>query len=142
MHFMLRVLPTVVMGRRARMRAFLFFGEWKMVSVSEWFIRNAYAEGAPAPQGAGFMDFLPLIALLLVFYFLIVRPQQKRAKEHQALINALQKGDEVVTMGGVLGKVVKVDENYVALEVAPNVVVTLQKVAVQTALPKGTIKSI
>lgn len=113
-----------------------------MTSFGDLIISNAYAEGAAAPQGGGFMDFLPLIALLLVFYFLILRPQQKRAKEHKALVDALQKGDEIVTIGGTLGKVTKVDENYVWVEVAEGVVITIQKAAVQTSLPKGTIKSI
>ncbi|HAF45789.1 MAG: preprotein translocase subunit YajC [Sideroxydans sp. GWF2_59_14] len=107
------------------------------------FISNAYAEGAAAaPQGGGFLEFLPLIALLAVFYFLILRPQQKRAKEHKALMEALQKGDEVVTVGGVLGKVTKVGEENVAIEVADNVVMQVQKMAIQNVLPKGTIKSI
>jgi preprotein translocase subunit YajC len=113
-----------------------------MVSISELFISNAYAEGAPAPQGGGFLDFLPLIALLAVFYFLILRPQQKRAKEHKALIDALQKGDEVVTIGGVLGKVTKVGEENVGVEIAENVVVQVQKMAIQNVLPKGTIKAL
>ncbi|MBI5889980.1 MAG: preprotein translocase subunit YajC [Nitrosomonadales bacterium] len=106
------------------------------------FISNAYAEGAAAPQGGGFIEFLPLVALLAVFYFLILRPQQKRAKEHKALVEALQKGDEVVTIGGVLGKVTKVGEENVAVEIADNVVVQVQKPAIQNVLPKGTIKSI
>lgn len=114
-----------------------------MVSISELFISNAYAEGAAAaPQGGGFLEFLPLVALLAVFYFLILRPQQKRAKEHKALMEALQKGDEVVTVGGVLGKVTKVGEENVAIEVADNVVMQVQKMAIQNVLPKGTIKSI
>jgi preprotein translocase subunit YajC len=113
-----------------------------MVSISELFISNAYAEGAPAPQGGGFLEFLPLIALLAVFYFLILRPQQKRAKEHKALIDALQKGDEVVTMGGILGKVTKVGEENVGVEIADNVVVQVQKLAIQNVLPKGTIKAL
>ena len=114
-----------------------------MVSISELFISNAYAEGAAtAPQGGGFLEFLPLVALLAVFYFLILRPQQKRAKEHKALMEALQKGDEVVTIGGVLGKVTKVGEENVAIEVADNVVMQVQKMAIQNVLPKGTIKSI
>ncbi len=82
-----------------------------MISISELFISNAYAEGAAAPQGGGFMEFLPLVALLAVFYFLILRPQQKRAKEHKAMMEALQKGDEVVTIGGMLGTVTKVGED-------------------------------
>jgi preprotein translocase subunit YajC len=113
-----------------------------MVSISNLFISNAYAEGGAPAQGGGFLDFLPLIALLAVFYFLVLRPQQKRAKEHKALIEALQKGDEVVTLGGVLGRVVKVDENYVSIEVAEGVTNVIQKAAIQTTLPKGTIKSI
>jgi len=113
-----------------------------MISISELFIGNAYAEGAAAPQGGGFMEFLPLIALLAVFYFLILRPQQKRAKEHKAMMEALQKGDEVVTIGGILGKVNKVGEDNVDVEIAANVVVQVQKAAIQNVLPKGTIKSI
>ncbi|MFZ5502106.1 MAG: preprotein translocase subunit YajC [Pseudomonadota bacterium] len=105
------------------------------------FISNAYAETAGAQQ-AGFMDFLPLIALVAVFYFLVLRPQSKRAKEHKAMIEALQRGDEVITMGGELGRVSKIYEEYVAVELAENLEVTLQKSAVQNVLPKGTIKSI
>jgi preprotein translocase subunit YajC len=113
-----------------------------MISISELFIGNAYAEGAAAPQGGGFMEFLPLVALLAVFYFLILRPQQKRAKEHKALMEALQKGDEVVTIGGMLGTVTKVGEDNVAIEIADNVVIQVQKAAVQNVLPKGSIKAI
>ncbi|OIR13821.1 preprotein translocase subunit YajC [mine drainage metagenome] len=114
-----------------------------MISISEMFISNAYADGAAAaPQGGDLMQFLPLVALLAVFYFLILRPQQKRVKEQKAMIEALQKGDEVATVGGVLGKVVKVGEDNVAIEISDNVVVQVQKAAVQNVLPKGTIKSI
>ncbi len=114
-----------------------------MISISQLLIGNAYAEGgAPAPQGGGIMEFLPLIALLAVFYFLILRPQQKRAKEHKALIEALQKGDEVITLGGLFGKVTNVGEDNVSIEIAANVVIQVQKAAVQNVLPKGTIKSI
>jgi preprotein translocase subunit YajC len=114
-----------------------------MVSISQLFISNAYAEGAaPAPQGGGIMEFLPLIALLAVFYFLILRPQQKRAKEHKSMMEALQKGDEVVTIGGILGKVTKVADDNVGVEIADNIVVQVQKPAIQNVLPKGTIKSL
>jgi preprotein translocase subunit YajC len=113
-----------------------------MISISQLFISNAYAEGASAPQDAGLMQFLPLVALLAVFYFLILRPQQKRAKEHKALMEALQKGDEVATIGGILGKVTKVSEDSAAIEIADNVVVQVQKAAIQNVLPKGTIKSV
>jgi preprotein translocase subunit YajC len=106
------------------------------------FISNAYAEtAAAAPQG-GFMEFLPLIALIAVFYFLVLRPQSKRAKEHKAMVEALQRGDEVITVGGEVGTVSKVYEEYAGIEIAENVVVTVQKAAIQNVLPKGTIKSI
>lgn len=106
------------------------------------FISNAFAEGAAAAQGGGIMDFLPLIALVAVFYFLVLRPQSKRAKEQKAMIEALQRGDEVVTAGGEVGSVNKVYEQYVGVEIAENLVVTVQKSAIQSVLPKGTIKAI
>ena len=105
------------------------------------FISNAYAETAAAGQG-GFMDFLPLIALLAVFYFLVLRPQQKRAKEHRDMVAALQRGDEVGTLGGIVGTVTKVHEEYVGIEIAEGVEVTVQKIAIQNVLPKGTIQAI
>ncbi|MFA6015154.1 MAG: preprotein translocase subunit YajC [Gallionellaceae bacterium] len=113
-----------------------------MISISNLFISNAYAEGAAPAAGGGFMDFLPLVALLAVFYFLVLRPQQKRTKEVKAMLEALQKGDEVVTVGGALGRVSKVGDTYVAVEIAEGVTINVQKVAIQTTLPKGTIKSI
>lgn len=106
------------------------------------FISNAYAEAAAPVHQAGIADFLPLIALVAVFYFLIIRPQSKRAKEQKAMIEALQRGDEVVTAGGELGRVSKVYEQYVGVELAENVEVIVQKPAIQMVLPKGTIKSI
>jgi preprotein translocase subunit YajC len=111
------------------------------MSLSSLFVSNAYAQDAAA-QGGSVMSFLPLIALIAVFYFLILRPQQKRAKEQKSMIEALQKGDEVVTVGGELGRVTKIGENYLGLEIAENVIVNIQKSAVQNVLPKGTIKSI
>ena len=80
--------------------------------------------------------------MFVLLYFMLIRPQMKRAKEHKAMTDALQKGDEVVTAGGVLGKITKVGEAYLTLEVAPGIEVRVQKGAVQTLLPKGTIKSI
>ena len=106
------------------------------------FISNAYAEAAAPVQGAGIMDFLPLVVLAAVFYFFILRPQSKRAKEQKAMIEALQRGDEVVTGGGELGRISKVFEQYVGVELAENVEVTVQKSSIQAVLPKGTIKSI
>jgi len=114
-----------------------------MMSISNLFISNAFAEGAPsaAPTG-GIMDFLPLIALAAVFYFMVLRPQMKRSKEMKIMLEALQKGDEVVTSGGVIGRIAKVGENYVSLEVAEGINLQVQKGAIQTVLPKGTIKSV
>lgn len=105
-------------------------------------ISNAYAQTSTAASGSGFMEFLPVVAVIVVFYFLLLRPQQKRAKEQKAMLAALQKGDEIITIGGELGRVSKVGENYISLEIAENVTVQIQKSAVQTVLPKGTIKSI
>lgn len=110
------------------------------MSLSNLFISNAYAADAAAAQGGGLISFMPLFVLIVVFYFLILRPQQKRAKEQQTMISALQKGDEVATTGGLLGRVHKVDENSLSLEIADNVVVQVQKASVQSVLPKGSIK--
>ena len=106
------------------------------------FINNAYAQAAAAPAQDGFVQYLPLFALVVVFYFLVLRPQTKRAKELKAMTEALQRGDEVLTMGGMLGRVTKVHDQYVGIELAQNVEVTVQKSSIQSVLPKGTIGSI
>ena len=106
------------------------------------FISNAYAEAAAPLQGGGIMDYLPLIVLAAVFYFFILRPQSKRAKEQKAMIEALQRGDEVITAGGEVGRISKVYEAYVGVELNENVEVTVQKSSIQLVLPKGTIKTI
>lgn len=105
-------------------------------------ISNAYAEAVAPVQGVDPMNFLLPIAMVAAFYFLILRPQSKRAKEQKAMIEALQRGDEVVTTGGEVGRVSKVYEQYVGVELAENIEVTVQKTAIQSVLPKGTIKSI
>ncbi|MEI7446031.1 MAG: preprotein translocase subunit YajC [Burkholderiales bacterium] len=109
------------------------------------FISNAYAQAAGGAQEQ-LLGFLPIILMFVVLYFLMIRPQMKRAKEHKTMLEALQKGDEVVTAGGIVGRVVKVGDAYVTLEVANRgdaaVEMNLQKSAVQTLLPKGTIKAI
>ena len=106
-------------------------------------ISNAYAQaaGAADPTG-GLMGLLPLILMFVVLWFLMIRPQQKRAKEHKAMIDALAKGDEVVTGGGIAGRVAKVGESYVSVEIAEGVEVQVQKPAIALVLPKGTLKSI
>jgi len=104
-------------------------------------INLAHAADA-APQDPGLMGFLPLIVIFVLFYFMLLRPQMKRAKEQKSMIDALQKGDEVITAGGTLGKVVKVTDNFVTVEIAENTTVHVQKSAIQTLLPKGTIKDL
>ncbi|HQR12421.1 MAG TPA: preprotein translocase subunit YajC [Casimicrobiaceae bacterium] len=88
------------------------------------------------------MTFLPMIAIFVVFYFLLIRPQQKRAKETRAMLDALQKGDEVVTAGGLVGKIAKLTDQYAAVEIAPNVEINVQRGAIAQLLPKGTIKAL
>ncbi|TMH60719.1 MAG: preprotein translocase subunit YajC [Betaproteobacteria bacterium] len=106
------------------------------------FISPAYAQAAGSPSGSDIMTFLPMIAIVVVFYFLLIRPQQKRAKETKAMLSSLQKGDEVVTAGGVVGKISKLSDAYADVEIAPNVEVTIQRSAISLLLPKGTIKTL
>ena len=104
-------------------------------------LAHAQTAGAADPTG-GFMQLLPMILMFVVLWFLMIRPQMKKAKEHKQLIAALQKGDEVVTGGGLVGRITKVDENYVTVEIAEGTEVVIQKPAVAIALPKGTLKSL
>ena len=105
-----------------------------------FFISDAMAQSAGAAGSGGFMTFLPMILLFVVFYFLLIRPQQKRQKEHKNMVNDLAKGDEIVTMGGVLGKITAVDDNFVTIEVAKGTEIKVQRMSVQAMMPKGTIK--
>ena len=104
-------------------------------------IGTAYAQAAGGSPSGGdtMMGMLPIILMFVILYFLMIRPQMKKAKEHRTMVDALQKGDEVVAVG-ILGKITKVSDNYVSLEIAPNVNIQVQKQAVNTLLPKGTIK--
>ncbi|WP_266158642.1 preprotein translocase subunit YajC [Dyella silvatica] len=103
------------------------------------------AQAAPAAAGAqtfgSLTSLLPLILLFVVFYFLMIRPQMKRQKEHRNMVAALSKGDEVVTNGGIAGRVEDVGESFITIEIAPNVSIKLQKGAVSQVLPKGSLKS-
>ncbi|MDV3237696.1 MAG: preprotein translocase subunit YajC [Gammaproteobacteria bacterium] len=106
-----------------------------------FFISEAWA--AEAPQAADpIMSFLPLILIFVVFYFLLIRPQQKRAKEHKAMVDALKKGDWVVTNGGLLGRVADLGENFVKLEVSDGVEVKVQRPAVAALMPKESVKEL
>ena len=102
----------------------------------------AQATGGAGAGDAGMLSFLPIILMFVVLYIFMIRPQMKRAKETKAMIDALQKGDEVITSGGVIGKITKISDAYVSLEIAPNTEINVQRGAVQMLLPKGTIKSI
>ncbi len=104
-----------------------------------FFISDAMA-AAPQGQGDALMSFLPLILIFVVFYFLLIRPQSKKAKEHREMVAALAKGDEVVTSGGLLGRISKVGDNFVELDVADGVTVKVQRPAISNLMPKGTIK--
>ena len=109
------------------------------------FISSAIAQTAPAAAAGGdlqssLMSMLPLVLMFVVLYFVMIRPQMKKAKDHKAMIDALAKGDEVATAGGILGKVTKLGDGFVDLEVATGVEVQLQRSAVVQVLPKGTIK--
>ena len=106
------------------------------------FISNAYAQAAaPAGAAGGLMSFLPIILMFVVLYFRMIRPQMKRQKEQKAMIDALGKGDEVITAGGLVGKVTKVGDAYLTLEVAQGTEIVLQRASVTMLLPKGTIKA-
>ena len=104
-------------------------------------ISPAYAQAAVGGE-SGFLGFLPIILMFALLYFLMIRPQMKRAKEQKAMVEALQKGDEVIAAGGVIGRITKLTEQYVTLEIAPNIEIVVQRGTVQAPLPKGTIKSI
>jgi preprotein translocase subunit YajC len=110
--------------------------------VSFDFITPAFAQGSAMPGGSDLMTFLPMIAIFVVFYFLLIRPQQKKAKEARAMLAALQKGDEVVTAGGMLGRISKLGEQYVTIEIASGTEIMVQRGAVAQLLPKGTIKAL
>ncbi len=105
------------------------------------FISPAYAQAAAGSTESTLMGLLPLVLMFVVLYFVMIRPQLKRQKEHKAMIEALAKGDEVVTAGGFLGKVTKIGDTYVGVELADGVEVQMQRSAVVQVLPKGTIKN-
>ncbi len=108
------------------------------------FVSDAWAQAADpaAQQGGGFVSIMMLVVMFVAFYFLLIRPQAKRAKEHKTMISALARGDEVVTTGGILGRVTELGEGYATIEVAEGVQIKVQRPAIQMVLPKGTLKSV
>lgn len=102
----------------------------------------AAATSAPAGQGDGTFSLVMIAAIFVLFYFMLIRPQNKKAKEHRELLGRLKKGDEVITSGGMLAKVVSLDEQYIKVSVAEGVEIHLQKGAIASVLPKGTLKAL
>ena len=105
-------------------------------------ISPAWAQTSAAAPGGGIESMLLILAMFAVMYFLMIRPQMKRAKEHKTMVEGMQKGDEVVTAGGILGRITKVDDQYITVAIAEGVEVQAQRSAIQTVLPKGTLKNI
>ena len=106
------------------------------------FIDQAFANTGAAPAGFDIMSFLPMIVIFVLFWFLMVRPQQKKMKEHQKMLSEIQKGDEVITQGGIVGRVTKAGDVYLTLEIANGVEINVQRPAVSGKLDKGTLKSL
>ncbi len=104
-----------------------------------FFISDAMAQ-SPAPGGDGGMSIIFLIGMFAIMYFFLIRPQVKRQKEHKAMVAALSKGDEIQTMGGLMGKVTELGDNFMKVEVADNVIVTVRRSAVEAVMPKGSLK--
>lgn len=106
----------------------------------DFLISTAYAQAAGAPQANVWVQMLPLVLIFVVFYFLLIRPQTKKAKEHREMIAKLQAGDEVVTAGGILGRIVEQSDAFVTLEIANGVQIKVQRFQVTQLMPKGTLK--
>ncbi len=107
----------------------------------DFLISSAYAQAAGAPQASPWSPLVMMLIFVAVFFFLVIRPQMKRAKEHRTMVAAIAKGDEVVTNGGMLGRVDEVGETFLGIEIADKVVIRVQKNAIAAVLPKGTLKS-
>ncbi len=103
-------------------------------------ISDAWAQAGAEGAGSGLLSLLPLVVIFVLFWFLLIRPQQKRAKQHKEMVSGLKKGDEVVTNGGTLGKILDVGDNFINLEVAEGVQIKVQRQAVAQMMPKGTVK--
>ena len=108
----------------------------------DFLISDALAQGAGGAQGSPFPSLIMLVVLFALFYFLLIRPQQKRQKEHRQMTEKLAKGDEIVTQGGVLGRISKISDAFITLEIAEGTEIRVQRAAVATLMPKGTIKSL
>ncbi len=108
----------------------------------DFLIANAFAQQAPATPAPGFVSLLPIIVLFVLFYLFLLRPQAKRDKEHKKMLQTLAKGDEVVTNGGLLGRVTEIGDHFIALEIAKDLEVKVQRQAISMTVPKGTMKTL
>jgi preprotein translocase subunit YajC len=106
-----------------------------------FFISDAWAQAAGASSGPGMTDLIFFVAIILMFYFMLIRPQMKRQKEHKKMVSEMAKGDEVVTNGGLLGKITKVGDDFLTVQIADGVEVKVQRAQVAAVMPKGTIKN-
>ena len=106
-----------------------------------FFVSDAMAQG-PAPGGDGGLSIIFLIGMFVIMYFFLIRPQVKRQKEHKSMVEGLKKGDEIQTMGGMMGKITELGDNFMKVEVADNVIVTVRKTAVEAVMPKGSLKEL
>jgi preprotein translocase subunit YajC len=106
-----------------------------------FFISDAMAQ-ASAPGGDGGLSLIFLIGMFAIMYFFLIRPQIKRQKEHKTMVEGLNKGDEIQTMGGLMGKIIELGDNFMKVEVADNVIVTVRKTAVEAVMPKGSLKDL
>jgi len=113
-----------------------------MDSLISFFIANAHAQAAPANQPPSAMSWIFLAIMFVALYVILIRPQQKRMKEHRNMVGQLSKGDEVATGGGIIGKITKIDDSFVKIEIAKDVEITVQKHAIQSLMPKGSYKSV
>jgi len=110
------------------------------MDIVSFFISDAMAQAGPASGTQQFTSIAMMIGLFVVFYLLLIRPEQKRRKEHQAMVAGLAKGDEIVTMGGMLGKIMAVGDNFLTVQVAKDIEIKIQKMSIQAMMPKGTYK--
>ncbi len=106
-----------------------------------FFVSDAVAQGS-APGGDGGLSIIFLIGMFVIMYFFLIRPQVKRQKEHKSMVEGLKKGDEIQTMGGMMGKILELGDNFMKVEVADNVVVTVRKASVEAVMPKGSLKEL
>jgi preprotein translocase subunit YajC len=112
------------------------------MNLLDLLISPAYAQAAPAAPGGGLLGMLPILLLLPIMYFIMIRPQMKRAKEHRAMLEKLAKGDEVITSGGIAGTIREIGDSFISVEVSDKVLLRVQKGAIGHVLPKGTLKSL